>query len=32
MATTNHSDNKIKFVVFSSSFGLTFKHALKCSK
>ena len=32
MGTTDHSDNKIKFVVFSSSFGSTFKHALKSSK
>ena len=32
MATTKHSDNKIKFVVFSGSFGSTFKPALKSSE
>ena len=28
MATTNHSDNKIILVVFSSSCGSAFKHAV----
>ena len=32
MATTNHSDNKIKLVVVSSSSDLAFKHTVTSSK
>ena len=32
MATTNHSDNKTKLIVFSSSFGSAFTLTVKSSK
>ena len=32
MTTTNHSENKMKLAVFSSSSGSAFRHTVKFSK